>query len=151
MKEIKVNMCEYKKAKAPDELYSGGLGPCIAIGAIYEKRGYLAHHHSCGHNYSIFIDPFFRDLRKDVKDDNKKCRIYVVGGEFRYDDEDKEEVIEGRNIVLKKITQYKFQEAIKKIRFCPPNHMQSLRLILSMETAHIEQEDLTEYLLDCED
>ncbi len=150
MKEKKVEIGEYKKAGAPYELYTGGLGPCIALGAIYKKRGYLAHYPSYGHDYSARIDPLFRDLRKDVKD-NKKCRIYVVGGEFRYDDEDKEEVIKGRNIILEKIKKYGFQEAIKEIKFCPTNHMQSLKLILSAETAYIEQEDLTEYILGCED
>src|SRR3989344_5498182 len=38
---IKVEMFEYTKAQKPDALTSGGLGPCIAVGAIYDPMGYI--------------------------------------------------------------------------------------------------------------
>lgn len=69
MREIEVKNPNYKKARAPDKLYSGGLGLCIAIGAIYGKRGYMVHEHPVKHDYGAFIErTIFADLRKDVKD-----------------------------------------------------------------------------------
>ncbi|MBS3093467.1 hypothetical protein J4456_02700, partial [Candidatus Pacearchaeota archaeon] len=147
MEEIIVGQGEYKKARAPDELDSGGIGPCIAIGAIYNKRGYMVHEHSVGHNYADFIDTtIFRDLRKDVKD-KKNLQIYIIGAGIEINDEYKDNKIAGRQAVLDKIVENGFQEAVKDIRWCPTNYTQSLRLILSECRAEIEEDedDLEEY------
>lgn len=78
MEEIEANDFEYKKAKAPDILTSGGLGPCIAVGAIYCSKGYLAH-------FSHIVPPrpelerLLGDLKKDVKN-KSKLKIYIAGG-----------------------------------------------------------------------
>lgn len=160
MAEILVEIPYYKKAKSPDELYSGDVGPCIVIGAIYEKKGYMIHQPPLGPNYFKFIEPFFRDLEKDVKDKNK-LQIYVIGGEiigvgendlktmegFNLDyKECKEDIEIARKIVLYRIEQYKFQESVKEIRWCPENYAQNLRLILSESRAEIEEKSLEDIL-----
>ena len=141
MGEIIVEWAEYEKATAPDELYSGGLGPCIAIGAIYGKQGYLIHHHPVGHDYAAFIEPFFADLRRDVKDKNK-LQIYAVGGAIEIDDEYKDEMQAGRQTVLDKIVQSGFEKCIKKVRWCPTGYIHTLRLILSEGRAEIEEDSI---------
>mgnify|MGYP001563469104 CR=1 FL=1 len=145
MKEIKVHQLKYKTTRAPNELYSGGLAPCIAIGAIYGKKGYMYHAHPVGHNFSSHVEPIFRDLRRDVKD-KTKLQIYVVGGEIEVNDEYENEVKAGRQTVLDKIAQSGFEKCIREVRWCPTDYAQSLRLILSEGRAEIEECPLEDLL-----
>jgi len=138
MEEINVDMWEYKEAKAPDELYSGGVGPCIVIGAIYGRRGYMIHEPPQG-DISSFIEPFFAGLRKDIRD-VKKLKIYVIGGEIESGGD--EEVRSSRNAVLDKIKEHGFQDVERVVQWCPTNHTQSMRLILSEGRAEIDQRKL---------
>ena len=120
----------------------GGLGPCIAIGAIYDKRGYMVHEHALRPDYAYFLErTIFADLRRDVKD-KKKLQIYVVGGEI--DAQYTNEKREGRKIVLEKIVENGFQDSVIKIQWCPLEHNQSLRLILSEGRAEIEEDSMNE-------
>ncbi len=136
MEEIKVDQFEYQKTRAPNELYSGGVGPCIVVGAIYRKKGYMFHQHSVASYFSSKIEPIFRDLKKDVKD-KSKLQLYIVGGKIYK--EYKEEMIEGRKIVLDKIAENGFEECVKEIRWCPFEYYQTLRLILDDGRAEIEE------------
>ena len=136
--EIAVEMCDYKKTQSPNTLYSGGIDPCIAIGAIYNKKGYMIHMHPVGHDYSSFIEPFFEDLRKDVID-KRELKIYVAGGEIAFDDQCKEDMKKGRKIVLAKIVENGYQESVRKIKWCKTDYSQSLRLIISKGRAKIEE------------
>jgi hypothetical protein len=138
MEIIRVEDTEYKKARAPNELDSGGIGPCIVIGAIYGKKGYMIHGHPVGHNYAAFIEPFFSDLRRDVKD-TRKLQLYVIGGELFHEYQDDQ--LAGREMVLEKIAENGFNEAVKKIQWCYSGHGQSLRLILSEGRAEIEDQE----------
>ena len=141
MEDIEVGQFEYRTTRAPNELYSGGLGPCIAMGAIYGKKGYMFHAQPVGHDFSTHIEPIFRDLRKDVKDKNK-LQIYVVGGEIEVNDEYEDEKQAGRQTVLDKIVQSGFEKCVKEVKWCLPNYIQELRLILSEGRAEIEEYDL---------
>ena len=140
MKEIKVEQFQYRTTRAPNELYSGGVGPCIVMGAIYGKKGYMFHAQPVGHDFSSHIEPIFRDLRRNVKDKNQ-LQIYVIGGEIEINDEYGSDMRAGRQTVLEKIARDGFNEAVKEVRWCPPNYVQDLRLILSERRAEIEEFD----------
>ena len=148
MEEIKVEQFEYRTSRSPNVLYSGGLRPCIAMGAIYGKKGYMFHAPPVGHAFSTHIEPIFRDLRKDVKDKNR-LQIYVVGGEIEVNDEYKGEKLAGRQTVLDKIVQSGFEKCVKEVRWCLPNYYQELRLILLEGRAVIDEfDELDEFLED---
>ena len=136
MTDILVDVNEYKKATAPDELYSGGAGPCIVIGAIYEGTGYMLHDPSVFVDYTKFTEPIFADLRRDVKD-KSKLKLYVFGAELDGDMDD--EIMKGRQAVLDEIVKSGFQKAVKKLKWCPTGFTQSLRLNLSRGSAKIEE------------
>tara|TARA_Y100000310_G_scaffold296126_1_gene328124 strand:+ start:525 stop:1010 length:486 start_codon:yes stop_codon:yes gene_type:complete len=81
MEIIKVTQFEYKQASAPDILDSTGLGPCIAVGAIYRGKGYMLHTHGDGLAYNeSFDDQIFVDLSEIP--DKKGLKIYIAGGAF---------------------------------------------------------------------
>ena len=84
MKKIKVDhFVGYRKTKAPNKLDSGGLGPCIAIGAIYGDRGYMAHEIDPGQNTEQ-LDRLLKDLKEDVGD-SSNLKIFVAGGALQPD------------------------------------------------------------------
>jgi hypothetical protein len=139
--EIEVNMFDYKKAKAPDELYSGGVGPCISIGAIYQKKGYMIHEVSTYRGFLKNINKLFNDLKKDVKD-KSKLQIYVIGGEIGDDLEYGQDIEFGRKTVLEKIAENGFNNCVREVRWCDNNHCQTLRLMLSEGKAEIEDEEV---------
>jgi len=144
--EIEVEDTEYKKARAPNELYSGGLGPCIAIGAIYEKRGYMIHHHPVtSEQVSSVVRSFFADLQRVVKN-KEKLKIYVAGGSIGVDDECPADMEAWRQNILTEITQNGYQKCIEEIRWCPPNFIQSLKLIISEGRAEIEEDSEAEVI-----
>lgn len=140
MENIEVSQFDYRVARAPNELYSGGLGPCIAMGAIYGKKGYMFHAHPVGHDFSNHIEPIFRDLRRVVKEKNR-LQIYVVGGVINVNDEYENEIRAGRQVVLDKIVLSGFEKCVKEVRWCLPNYCQELRLIISEGRAEIDEFD----------
>lgn len=144
MKEIKVGVNEYKKATAPDILDSGGLGPCIAVGAIYGKKGYMVHW--VPGTILEELDKLLKDLKKGVKD-LSKLDIYIAGGGIDPDEEDEEEekiVLEERELCLEKIADAGFSENIRKVQWAKnaskPNSYQCLTLLLSENKAVYEEE-----------
>ena len=72
-------MFEYKKTTAPNRLTSGGLGPCIAVGAMYEGRAYMVHMVSL-YDKPNLLNILLKDLKKDVKDKDK-LKIHIAGGD----------------------------------------------------------------------
>lgn len=147
MKEIEVEQFEYKTTKTPNELYSGGVGPCIVIGAIYEGRGYMLHEVPLSYNFSSDVERMFSDLRRDVRN-NGKLQIYIVGGEIELNDEAESEIRAGRQSVLDKIARRGFGKCVREVRWCQPNYCQSLRLILSEGRAEIEESDMCDEFFD---
>jgi len=149
MEEIKVGMMEiYRKTKAPNELYSGGIGPCTVVGAIYGRKGYMFH--GVLELPCTGLEPILTDLRKDVKN-KKKLQIYVVGGEIT-DGLPETEIIAIRQAVLERIANSGFKHCVREVRWCRNAYYQTLRLILSGGRAKIEEdiylESLDEYMWD---
>lgn len=148
MAEIEVDaLTGYNTAHAPDELYSGGHGPCLVVGAIYYKKGYMSHDFAFGK--SANLEKLLSDLKQDVKN-MLRLKIYVGGLEIEYDDDEKirEHMRDKREKVLARISKKGFAKAIKKVEWCESGYNQELILKLSEGRAEFEND-----LLDncCED
>src|SRR3989338_2195842 len=120
---MKVETLEYETAEAPEEVYAH-LGPCIGVGAIYQRKGYLLHTQPVGwRDFSTQLTPILDDLTKEVID-KSKLQIYVAGCSLngKYD----EEMLEGRKIVLESITKAGFQECLRKVQWAKYYSSQTL-------------------------
>ena len=75
--DIVLGVDEYRTARSPDNLHSGGLGPCVAVGAVYRDKGYMSH------DYSMSTLPkltqLVMDLHREVKI-GSELKIFVAGG-----------------------------------------------------------------------
>ena len=143
MAEKIVEMNEYKKARAPHILRSSGLGPCICVGADYNKSGYMVHYPSGA--YSLKFEKLLKDLKKDVKD-KSLLKIYVAGGaEVPEDEESTEMVLDARKDCLEKIADAGFKPT--EVRWNHPDTTQTLSLILDEGKAVYNQEldEISEY------
>ena len=141
MRTIDAGMDEYVNATAPDILGSGGLGPCISIGAIYGERGYMVHYIPLQRFDEVpCINEFFRALKMEAKD-KSKLKIYVAGGQIVSEQEDEDKILEylvqGRQTVLDKITEQGYK--IGGLRWCPVGVGQVLTLNLSKGRAIYEE------------
>ncbi len=145
MRIIEVNQQEYKKTFAPNVLESGGLGPCVAVGAIYGRRGYMAH------AVPGFILDYARRLLKDLQVDVERIddlRIYVIGGNAYLSEGDqhskehyRRHVIQAREGVINLIKDSGFSSAVKLVKWSMPDQLQSLELILSEGRVVINEDD----------
>lgn len=145
---ITVDMGEYKQANAPDVLETSGLGPCIAVGAMYGKKGFLFHEPSSSNSgFANSIRPLFDDLRRTVRN-KSHLEIYIAGGaidtvpdDIASAEESNREVLGARKTVEDMITEYGFTGRVKQKKWCAPNNTQVLRLDLGRRVAEIEEED----------
>ena len=140
-KLIDVDMNEYASATAPDRLSSGGLGPCIAVGAIYENLGHMIHYVPLQKFDEVpCINKFFQALERSVLD-KRKLKIYVAGWQIVREQEDEDGILEmliqERKTVLEKITGRGYK--IDDVRWCPHGFGQVLTLNLSDNCAHYEE------------
>ena len=134
---MKVETLEYETAEAPEEVYAH-LGPCIGVGAIYQRKGYLLHTQPVGwNNFSAQLAPLLDDLTKDVRD-KSKLQIYIAGCSL--DGEYDQEVLEGRKTVLEVITNAGFQECLRKVQGAKYYSSQTLYLILEEGVGTIEED-----------
>ena len=148
MEIIEVGQFEYETAKDIDYLTSGGIGPCIAVGAIHENKGYLTHYTSYGTNFQE-LDDLLVDLKGDVID-LKKLKIYVAGGAFPdkedevfYDIKDAKEGIKyARNKTLERISNAGFEKCIKKVQWGTRNHCLELIIDLNKNKVKIEKTEI---------
>ena len=139
---MEVRTHEYKTAEAPEEL-GAVFGPCIGIGAIYEKKGYLLHSHAVGGGFRETIKPIFDDLLRDVID-KTRLKIYVAGCSL--DGYCQTEMLEGRQLVLEAIENAGFNDCVAEIRWAKNFSSQELTLILEEGRAEIEDiEDIDNY------
>ena len=138
--EIKVEQFEYIKTEAPNILISGGLGPCIAIGAIYENKGYLAHYPYYLSGEKL-INLLLDDLDKDVKD-IKKLRIFIAGAGIDTIDylDIKEDIEKNKKNTLEKIANSKYKGANIETRWARGNSTQELILDLYKNEVTYEEE-----------
>jgi hypothetical protein len=135
MGRIIVENFEYKTAKSPDSLFAC-VGPCIVIGAIYGKKGYMFHHVPVGDYYEI-IKPIFNHLKRDAKDKNK-LKLYVAGGGI-YMEDYTDATLMARDDVLRKIKECGFEKSVEFIKWCKIGRSQSLELILDEGIAELDE------------
>lgn len=117
MKEIYVEENEYAFARSPDILTSGGLGVCIAIGALYGNKfkfGGMIH----SPDFMVtpkLLDPFLRKLAKKHRDDYP-LRLYLAGGNLVCDDEPSQTYTSSdiRVHVLERIAHFSLTDCIRK-------------------------------------
>src|SRR3989344_4536395 len=92
--EINVDALEYKTVKAPHVLYAHGVGPCVAVGALYFDKAYLIHAPILSHDISGIMSEMLTDVRKDIRFKDEKNNIlftnglefYVLGAGFMAND-----------------------------------------------------------------
>ena len=117
--EIQVNQFEMKKAKIPHVLYSGGLGPCIAIGvyAPNKRIGYMIHqpHFSHGVNSKNSLLDFIKKIREECMD-LSGLKVFATGGslDVLMNQEDNKNLLEDRKFVTKELRKH-FKESSLKI------------------------------------
>ncbi len=139
-KQITVEPFEYKTTKTPNELYSGGVGPFIVLGTIYGEKGYMIYMNPLDSDFPNSFEPFFRDLREDLNLKRKaRPELYIIGGETSIKDIYERDILASRKKLLNKLKEEKLRKFITKIEWCPPNHTQSLRLILLKSRAEIKK------------
>lgn len=136
--EIEVETLGYEKATAPDELFAS-LGPCIAIGAIYEDKGYLLHTQPVGwENFAAVLNPILFDLTNEVRD-KAKLKLFIAGGSL-IGGEYVNEKLAGRQVVLEAIKRSGFFECIAEVRWA--TSCQTLTLLLDQKQGLIEDWEL---------
>jgi len=139
-KQITVEPFEYKTTKTPNELYSGGVGPFIVLGTIYGEKGYMIYMNPLDSDFPNSFEPFFRDLKEDLNLKRiTRPEIYIIGGETSIKDMYERDILTSRNKLLDRLKEEKLKRFIAKINWCPPNHTQNLRLILSKSRAEIRK------------
>ena len=79
---VKAEPGTYIKAGAPATMYSGALGPCIGVGAIYKTQGFLAHDFS---DSLVEVGRLLDDL-KGIQS-LERLAIYVGGGCLEFDND----------------------------------------------------------------
>lgn len=124
MKYIVGRTVGYRKTKGPNELDSGGLGPCIAVGAVYGNTRYMSHDAAPDEN-TDGLDRLLKALAKDVKD-KSGLRIAVGGGSFmpalsQDVDAVNESIQTGRSVVLDKIRQAGYGDNIVQVKWGKPH------------------------------
>lgn len=132
-----VHQFEYRKAAAPETLDSGGLGPCIVVGAIYETTGYMAHYHTVSDS-TTELDKLLDDLQQDVTDTGK-LKMYIAGGMIETGNRQGSRMTrEDRRVTREKIAAVGFSTCIKRIRWAREDATQSLILDLEQGVARYE-------------
>ena len=139
MEIIKVEQGEYRKARSPDVLDSGGIGPCIVVGAIYGKKGYMSHEVSS--LIDLRLDEMLRDLKKECRE-LRKLEIYIAGGgtDSREDTYINDGILDERVKILELIAEAGLSRAIKEIRWNKDRHNQTLVLLLSEHRAEYKMD-----------
>lgn len=81
----------FDQVNYPDEIRSGGLGPCIAVGIFHPSKatGYMFH--AAAPHLNTLLEEFLRHVVSETKN-SKSLRIYICGASI--EDEDEEEEIE---------------------------------------------------------
>jgi hypothetical protein len=143
MSIITVDIDEYIKSEAPHKLDSGGVGPCIVIGAMYENKGYMIQAVPYK-SFATDINPLFLDLRADAKriDD---LEIHIIGGQIDFDEETPGDILSARQATLEKIAEYGFLAAVRRVIWGRAHFYQSLLLDLSNKTALYDESKTNDY------
>lgn len=132
---IDVEVSNYRRAEAPYDLFSGGVGTCVALGAMYANKGYMVHVSPDEPDFLTLINYFFKDLHRECKD-NRQLQLYVIGAQL---DGDKKSMIAARYTVLENIAKFGYKDTPKLILWGKKNYWQTLKLVLSFGAADYEE------------
>jgi|GEM_PF-1631657 len=121
----------YKRTRAPDILDSGGLGPCVSVGAVYQEEGYMSHDTSPSDD-TEGLDQLLMDLETDVTD-KSQLKIFVGGGSThpKFSREHNDQIRAGRQVVVDKINDAGFGDQIEEIKWGTPKISLGLSLDIS--------------------
>ncbi len=117
-------------------MHSGGIGPCIVVGALYGCRGYMAHDDGAQEGC---LERLFNDIRLECPD-KSMVRVFVAGGGFdsymspglrKY-------ILANRNFTLDLIAREGLK--IERLEWNKSNSTQQLSLILAEQKAVFEIE-----------
>lgn len=135
---VTVPMFNYRKARAPSQLDSGGCGPCVVVGAIYENNGFMAHYPS---EYFAPLEEMVTDLKREVPKISL-LRIYITGGGLGsyLIKEERKVVLQNRSQTLQKITEAGFAPNLRQVRWGRGNSTTGLQLLLEERKAIFKEE-----------
>ena len=145
MKEIKVKQCEYRRARAPNILETTGIGPCIAIGAIYRNKGHMIHVSSLslGGLSERLVARMLQNLKTEEAG-RKFLKLFIAGGGLVNDEEVDQTILKDREATLEMISEVGLESYIRKIgwneRWCTQT------LALHLEENMAVYESLSDYL-----
>ncbi len=126
---VTVAMFTYKRAQAPATLYSGGCGPCIAVGAAYGNYGFMAHYPS---NYLGPLEEMLLDLLRQVSNPSL-LSMYATGGgiDSYFTKAERKRILHNRSQTLEKISKAGFASTLRGVVWGQGNSTTSLRLLLA--------------------
>ena len=126
-KVIEVGTMESATAHSPDILYSGGIGPCIAI-AIYDPYSKIGH---MMHSPDFELVNLKEDIEKIVQQskDPSSLKVYAIGNSLdSEDDEELQNFVLNNRILVEKTLKEIFGEHQLEIFWAPSDHICTLTL-----------------------
>jgi len=129
----------FVQGESPDEMDSGGLGPCIALGAIYRTHGFLVHGVPGSCNFESHIYSTLDAVSKVVKA-KRFLKLYVAGGSFFQcmSAGDREDTLEKRQWVLNAIAAHGYAKCLKECRWGDLRETLAITLFLEHREGFIE-------------
>jgi hypothetical protein len=108
---IEVGM-DYDFASIPDELHTGGAGPCIIVAALNETKGEAGLLHTPGAQATADLDAFLSGFNWSETD---LVRILITGGDTSGDSQGSD--VRGDRRVVKKRVRMTFPTAKIKVKW----------------------------------
>ncbi|MFT7615960.1 MAG: hypothetical protein ACI8Y7_000787 [Candidatus Woesearchaeota archaeon] len=143
MTTFKVADGHYKKTTFPHALYSGGVGPCLVVGALHLQDAYMLHNSAPTEIVLEPLEKMLLNLRQDVKK-GENLSLYVIGREPVYELELIADAKVDQASILHMICQQGFGGNIKKVEWCKQGQCQSLYLSTLTKKATIETDPAQE-------
>lgn len=122
----------YRKGEVGESHFSGGVGPCIVVGALYKGTPYTVHSLP-GNGFEHKLDLLLKDLGKDVKN-RYYLGIYIILGDLQ-DHKEYE-----RDLLWKSIKERGYWPCVRNISECHDNTTYSLTI--TQEETTIEEEEI---------
>lgn len=122
-----------------DEMDSGGLGPCIAVGAIYRKQGFMVHTMPWSSYFNGRINSML-DAIHDVVRSKRYLGVYAAGGAIlpSMSASEVEDTLAARTWILSAIASHGFARCLKEYRWGNPHETLAIRLFLEHGKGFIE-------------
>ena len=131
---IVVRMFDDQATFAPYFLQSSGLGPCIALGAIYKNEGRMIH---------VPADGKINTFLQQIKNESREIRLYIAGAGLE-DELCREDLLLFRQKTLDKIATAGLAKQLRCVQWARGKSTQWLRLNLQENDAiyaeHFDEE-----------